>query len=137
MSRKLNDLQERLDVHTEACLFDKKIDDETYERQKQRISECQLEICRQLGLDTYEDVDLEATLSFAKNMMLHPAEFWRRINPIHKPRFQQAMYPDGIKFGDRYIGTSENSLIFSTLREPQRADVIMASPSGFEPLLPT
>ena len=77
-----------------------------------------------------DDVDLEATLSFAKNMMLHPAEFWRRLNPIHNPRFQQAMYPDGIKFGDRFIGTSENSLFFSTLREPQRADVIMASPRG-------
>ena len=61
---------------------------------------------------------------------------WMVLEPSQKLSLQQTIFPDGIRYADGFIGTAKNSLFFSVLHNNQHADAKMASPRGFEPLLP-
>jgi hypothetical protein len=67
---------------------------------------------------------------------LNPEEFWTGLEPDQKLALKQAIFPEGGKDRDDFIGTEEKSSIFSALSNNQRAEAKMASPRGFEPLLP-
>jgi len=117
LSQKLGELQQRKDLLTTAFLYENKIDGETYERQSRLIAEGQLE-SRNIS-----EIELDVTLDFARQLIQSLAEFWSGLEPSQKPTLQQAIFPDGIRYGDGFIGTAKKSLIFSALYNNQRTEV--------------
>ena len=57
-------------------------------------------------------------------------------HPEHRPRLQQAIYINGLRYGGELIGSAETSLAFSYLNEIAAGKEEMASPTGLEPVLP-
>ena len=81
-------------------------------------------------------MDVEKVLRCARGLLADPAAFWYRAHPEHRPRVQRAIYPGGLCFDGRLIGTAETSGVFSYSREIQARKEGMASPTGFEPVSP-
>ena len=79
---------------------------------------------------------LQSWLRCARNLLCDPARFWEMAAPEHRPRLQDAIYPNGLEYDGRLLGTAETSLAFSYLRSATGQVEGMVSPTGLEPVLP-
>ena len=136
LRRRLRELQERENRLVDAHLYQGKIDEETFRRQSQRLRDDMDQIRSQIREARLESMNIDETLRFAKSLLGDPAAFWERAAPEHRPRLQKAIYPNGLGFDGKLVGTAETSLAFSYLKDIQARKEDMASPTGLEPVLP-
>ena len=83
-----------------------------------------------------EELDVESVLGFAEQMMLNGSRFWVDCSLSQKQRVQKVLFPEGVRFSEGVFGTSGTSSIFNTLHMRDARKREMASPTGFEPVLP-
>ena len=83
-----------------------------------------------------DELDIEATLSFAEHVLHDAARLWINANLEVKQRLQRALFPDGVTFNGKEFGTAATSSIFSLLPVAEAEKATLASPTGFEPVLP-
>ncbi len=51
-------------------------------------------------------MDVDATLRFARSLLCDPARFWEMAAPEHRPRLQDAIYPNGLEYDGGLVGTA-------------------------------
>ena len=136
LNDQLTDLQERKDKLVEAFVYRKAIDQATYQRQLDKLNE-EITLAEMAANDAkLESFDVEAVLNFSEHVILNAARLWMEFSLEQKQRLQRVLFPEGVTFADGGFGTTATCLIFNMLQQPQPQKTNMATPTGFEPVLP-
>jgi len=126
-------LRRRLDRIDEAFIYDKAIDRQSYERQRDRLRE-QLALAEcDLAEEAREQLDVEAVLGFAEHVLCNAARLWEQASLDQKQRLQASLFPEGLTFDGSGFGTAVTCVAFAQLPVAAAAQDGLASPTGFEP----
>ncbi len=136
VDERLDDLQRRKNRLVDAYLHERKIDDQTYREQLDRVEREMEEVRDRQHATAVKRASVDAALDFAPRLLADPGDFWAKLPPDRRPVLQDAIYPTGLTYSDGEIGTAETSLIFSYFGEIDAAVSEMASPAGIEPASP-
>ena len=129
----LTQRKERLD---ETFIYEKTIDRETYERQRDKLNE-QIVLAEMQERDSkLEGYDVEAVLNFAEHVILNAARLWTELLSDQKQQLQTVLFPQGVSFADGIYKTTETCLIFKLLQESEVEKTSLATLPGIEPGLP-
>lgn len=82
------------------------------------------------------EADVESAIRFGRKMSGDPARMWTALSLGGKQRLQQVVFPEGVTFDGEVFRTAPTSSVFEYLRGIQMAKEGLASPTGFEPVLP-
>jgi site-specific DNA recombinase len=129
----LNQNRERLE---EAFLYDKVIDQQTYDRQKDKLDESLMLVEMDLRDAKASECDVEGVLNYAQHVISNAGRLWIEFNLEQKQRFQRVLFPQGVTFKDGEFGTDATCLIFKLLQRDGKESERVATPTGFEPVLP-
>jgi site-specific DNA recombinase len=133
LETRLEGLRRRATALDEAYLYDRKIDAQTYEAQRDKLRE---EIA--LARMELEDVklnalDVEGLLGFAEHILTNAARLWIEASPAHRSRLQSVLFPEGLRFSDGRFGTATTCLAFKQLAGNSSESEGVVTPEGFEP----
>jgi hypothetical protein len=80
---------------------------------------------------------LEKFVQFSELMLVDIAAAWLKAGVEQSQRVQNLLFSDGVLYSEHsgFLNTSKPSL-FTTLEEISTENVMLASPTGFEPVLP-
>jgi hypothetical protein len=122
----------------DAFLHEGKIDRTTYERQVDRFSQEIATIETALHEARIDEVDVEGIVGFAEQTVGNASSVWLESTTDQKQRLQRVLFRDGVTYSpDGKFGTTGISTAYKLLSvAPARKDGV-ASPTGFEPVLPT
>lgn len=132
---KLSDLKFRMNQLVDYLLA-KKIDQSTYDEQLVRLRSEASEAEHELQEADIECLDVEAILEFAKCLLEHPRSLWEGSGLEQRQRLQSVFFPEGIHYGANGFGTHLTSSFFNVMRNGLQEKTSLASPTGFEPVLP-
>ena len=95
------------------------------------------ELEQQLEVIASSQATLESFVRFAELMLADIAAAWQRANPEQRQRVQNLLFPEGISYSPKegFLNRS-NSSLFNVLEEMGSEKGMLASPTGFEPVLP-
>jgi hypothetical protein len=79
---------------------------------------------------------VEPVLNFSEHVIFNAARLWTEYSLAQKQRLQRILFPEGVTFSERGFGTAATSLMFNLLQQPEGEKTRMATPTGFEPVLP-
>ena len=129
-------LLRRLDKLADKYLDDDGIDAATFEQQKNRLT-AKLEETRVALADSEPpDIDVAAAINLAQTLLQDLPECWNRLQPLERPQFLRALFPEGFTYHDDRIGTAENPWWIKENSSPASADSDLVPRTGFEPVLP-
>lgn len=132
---KLSELQFRKDQLVDFLMAGK-IDQSTYDEQVERWRSEVAEAESELHKADLECIDVEAILEFTRRLLEQPRRLWEGSTLEQKQRLQSVFFPEGTLYGKAGFGTHLTSSFFSMLRESSGEKTSLASPTGFEPVLP-
>ena len=134
-------IQQRLDHARQRKdkLVDLRIDGDinqaTYKEKDERLS-TDIEAAEvELRQVESQFLDLEGVLAFAEKIITSPARLWLESSLDQRQRLQQTFFPNGLTFNGEEFGTHLNSSFFSLLKGVSEGESLLASPTGFEPVL--
>ena len=134
--RKLEELRKRKDLLVEAFIYRREIDKGTYQDQLDKLNEKITLAEMDAHNSRLEELDVEAVLGFSEHILLNAARLWMELELEQKQRLQRVLFPRGIQFFDGEFKTGSICFLFKVLQEAEDKKAIMASPTGFEPVLP-
>ena len=138
IARRIDELEERQQKLVEAHVYRHTISDDVYRREDGRLSE-QIVLARiELHDAQLDDLDVEGMLNFAEHLILDARRLWSEANLDQQQRLQQALFPKGLTYSPATrFGTTETCLFYKWLAALPGQNSEEASPTGFEPVLPT
>ena len=117
-------------------LLEGRLDQQTYDQQTVRLR-AEVELAeRDLCEADLEQMDVEAVLGFAEGLVERPQQLWLESSLEQKQRLQRVFFPDGLTYSKDGFGTPPSNCFFSLLRDVSEEKATLASPTGFEPVLP-
>jgi site-specific DNA recombinase len=117
-------------------LLNSRLDQATYDEQLLRLNAEVRETEEELIRAHAETLDVEAVLTFAEKLVERPDCLWSESALEQKQRLQQVFFPQGLSFTHEGFGTDANNSFFKVLGAFQVKKSHLASPTGFEPVLP-
>ena len=75
-------------------------------------------------------------LAFAEKLVERPRRLWLESTLEQKQRLQRVFFPNGVTYTKDGFGTATSNCFFSMLRGVSNEKATLASPTGFEPVLP-
>ena len=130
---KISERKNRLD---EAYIYERKIDDQTYQTQQIQLREEKALAEMELNEARVVELDLETVVNFAIEAIGDASRFWLDGTIDQKQRFQQMLFPSGIAFDGKQFGTAPTCLAFSYLQQVSTVKSSLASRTGVEPVSP-
>lgn len=126
----LLDMKDKLD---EAFLYQRSIDNQTYQRQQEKLQAQILE--KRIALSDMEcdEFEAEAVISFARSVLENARSLWTKSSPEQQDKLQSVLFPKGVTFRDGNFGTSVTAYSFCLLQEVPKAKSKMATRHGLEP----
>ena len=115
--------------------LDGDIDQTTYREQDDRLITEHEAAGVELRQAESQFLDLEGVLTFAERIVTAPTRLWLESSIDQRQRLQQILFPQGLTFDGKEIGTPANSSFFDMLRVQFDVKSLLASPTGFEPVL--
>ena len=116
-----------------ALVFKQAIAQISYERQRDRLRQETALAEIELHDSKLEELDVETATDFAMHFLSNAGRIWIEATPTQKLRFQDAVFPEGVTFDGREVGTERTCLAFSYLQDIQDEESGMVGPPGFEP----
>jgi site-specific DNA recombinase len=134
VERKQKAIQQKLDRLDEAFLYERSIDIDTYDRQRDRLRE-ELTLAQMDRHATeVEELDVEGILAFAERVLPSAANLWVQSSLNQKQRLQHLFFPDGVRFdGKRIVGTGTTLPVFSYLDPVSGGKKDLVDQAGIEP----
>ncbi len=127
------DRKERL---AEAILYERAVDCETYERQRDKLNE-QIVLAEMQERDaTLEGYDVEGVLAFAEHVIFNAARLWTELSSDLRQRLQKVLFPAGVTLASGEFGTRITCTLFKRLGKPEGEKSRLATLPGLEPGLP-
>ena len=107
----------KLDKLDEACIHERTIDKQTYERQRDRIRE-DITLAELEQYDArIEAIDVEGVLAFAEHWLTNAGRIWREGNFAQRHEIQGVIYPNGLPFGWQNFGQIQRAWRSSSCRQ--------------------
>lgn len=136
LQSQVDDLNLKREMLEEAFLYKKEIDRQTYDRQKLKLEEALTFAEMDLRDAKASECDIEGVLEYAGMVISNAGKLWIEFNLEQKQRFQRVLFPDGLAFKDGEFRTDTTCPIFKLLQSDREGEERMATPTGFEPVLP-
>ena len=132
--RQTKAIQQKLDRLDDAFIYAEAIDQDTYERQRDRLrQELTLTQIDKHSVDL-EKFDVEGILAFAERVLPRAADLWVQASLSQKQRLQQLFFPEGVAFdGKRFVRTAVTANAFKYLTDAESSKNEVASPNGLNP----
>jgi site-specific DNA recombinase len=93
-------------------------------------------ITEQLQASTTDGATMEAFIQFAELTLLDIAGTWQKASPENRQRVQNLLFEDGLHYSkESGILNRSNTSLFSVLESIKSENDLLASPTGFEPVL--
>ncbi|MGI6240464.1 MAG: recombinase family protein [Candidatus Omnitrophota bacterium] len=136
LRKRVDELETKREKLIDAFIYKELIDQATYEEQKAKLDE-DIKLAEiEAHSAKLEAFDVESAYSFATHILSNAARLWSDMNLDQKQRFQKVLFPQGVYFLDGEFGTAETCIFFNMLQESAAPKSEVASPTGFEPVLP-
>ena len=135
IERKQKSIREKLDRLDQAFLFDRSIDIDTYDRQRDKLRE-ELTLT-QMNRHTaeLEELDVEGILAFAERVLPSASNLWVQSSLAQKQRLQQVFFAGGVRFdGKRLVGTGTTLPVFNYLNPISGDKKELVDQTGVEPV---
>lgn len=129
-------LKRRREVLEETFVFEKRIDQETYDRLRVKLLDDLTRTEIHLAEARSSEVDVEAALEFAIHLVTHADTLWIQASLDQRQRLQRVLFPEGLEVESGRVQTPATSTFFSYLGSVSDAPSCLVSPTGFEPVLP-
>jgi len=126
--------RERKQRLVEAFIYERVIDQSTYQDQLDKLNQ-EIALAEIEERDARIDqIDIESAVSFGEFMLLNAASLWVNLSLEQKQRFQQVLFPRGVRFAGGVYRTEQTSMIFSELAvvQPKKEDLVALT--GIEPV---
>ncbi len=135
--KRIDELEERRRKLLDAHVYRKTLDDDLYREEDDRLAQ-EIALARiDLHDAQLEEIDIEGVLGFAESVILDAQRLWMEGTLEQRQRLQKVLFPKGVTYSTQSgFGTAETSLFFSWLAVVREKKDALASPRGFEPLLP-
>jgi len=133
IERRVQGLREKLDRVDDACLHEGRIDQMSYERQRDKLRQDLTLAQMSLHDASVEELDVESVLAFAEVTLTNASRFWTDGTLDQKQRFQSSVFPEGLTFDGEKLGTTVICLAFNRLPSSKVEESSVASPPGFDP----
>jgi len=130
---RLVDLERRETALDDAFIHERRIDERTYERGRDRIRVDIGRVQTELAGFGDEQDDLDGVLAFAGHVVENAASIWMDAAPAHRQKLQRAIFPDGLRLRDGKFETARTSFAFNQLQTFAASGASLASPPGIEP----
>ena len=124
----------QLDQLDKAFIFQHRIDQATYDRQRDKLREDAALLDCEIHEATLDGLDVEGLLGFAEHVLTDAARLWDEASADQKLRLQRVFFPEGVTFDGNALGTAVTCLAFKELRQNSKPENSVASPTGFEPV---
>jgi site-specific DNA recombinase len=131
----LDELMERKNRLVEF-LLDGRLDQQTYEEQAQRLNAEIQRAKERFAEADMECMDVEAVMEFAERLVERPKQLWLESSLEQKQRLQRVFFPDGLTYTADGFGTAPTNSLFNVFQMFSVEKASLASPTGFEPVLP-
>lgn len=136
LQKHVDELRTRKDTVEEAFIYEKRIHKDTYNKHRDKLNE-EIALAEIEAHDAkLEAFDMEGVLNFAQHLILNASRLWVEMSLDQKQRFQKVLFPQGVTFLNGEFGTAETCIFFKRLQESTAPESEVASPTGFEPVLP-
>ena len=113
-----------------------RIDQQTYAEQVRRLAVETEAAEKSLRAASLDQLDIEAVLAFADKLIRQPQKLWTESSLEQKQKLQRVFFPDGVTVTSEGFGTASRNSFFEMLGQVPTGKAILASPTGFEPVLP-
>ena len=135
VERKQKVIQQKLDRLDEAFLYERAIDIETYDRQRDRLREALTLAQMDRHATEVEELDVEGILAFAERVLPSASNLWVQASLNQKQRLQQLFFPEGVRFdGRRLVGTGITLSVFNYLTPVEGSKKDLVDQTGVEPV---
>jgi site-specific DNA recombinase len=120
-------------------LMEDAIDRETYTSKRDKLRQDLALVETELDEAKNEQLDVEAIIAFAEDVLTNVVALWERASLPHKQRLQGALFPEGLVFEgmskDRSLGfrTPVTGLAFKALNDWNGGQSGLVALRGFEP----
>ena len=134
--QRLGKLTDRKNTLVDRYL-DAKIPQQTYNEQDERLSAEIDEAKSALEEVAASEDKIDALLDFADRVLSNPAGLWARASLDMRQRLQTVLFPSGLAYSKHEgFGTVQTPSFFNMLAVLETDKSNLASPTGFEPVLP-
>ena len=135
VERKQRAIQQKLDRLDEAFLYERTIDIDVYDRQRDKLRE-ELTLAQMHRHATeLEELDVEGILAFAERVLPSASSLWVQSSLNQKQRLQELFFPDGMRFdGKRIVGTGTTLPVFNYLSPDSDVKKEVVDQTGIEPV---
>ncbi len=130
---RITGLRQRERQLEEAYVYENRIDEQTYDRQRDLIREDLALAQMEFDEARVEEIDAEGVFGFAEFVLTNASRLWSEAEPEHKQKLQAVLFPEKITFSEGRFGTAVTCLAFNQLGGFVAGKESMASPPGFEP----
>ena len=135
VERKQKAIHEKLDRLDEAFLYERTIDIERYDRQRDKLREELTLVQMDRHATELEEMDVEGILAFAERVLPSASNLWVQSSLNQKQRLQQLFFPEGVRSdGKRLVGTGLTLPVFNYLAPAEDSEVRMVDQTGIEPV---
>lgn len=136
LTQKIEALHEQEQILHETFIYQKAIDQLTYEKQRDKLREKIAVAEMDAHAARLDELDVEAVLAFAEHVLANAARLWLEFSLEQKQRFQKVVFPQGVRFSDGKFRTDETCLMFRMLESAGGKKATLATLPGIEPGLP-
>ncbi len=136
LQKRLDGLQRKTQRLVEAFVYEKVIDQSTYQEQLDLLKRemADVELARPDVAST-STLNIDKILAFAEECLVKMDQMWEKGTPRVRWQFQKLVFPAGLDFDGNSLGTPEINNVIGTLGKTSAQIDRLASPRGFEPLL--
>ena len=131
--KRIAELERRKQRLVQAYVYDQAIDRPTYDRELTTLDEALTFANLELRDAELEDLDLEAALGFARSLLTSTSKIWEVASAPRKRLLQTLIFPEGVTFDGKGLGTPVTAFIFSLLGAETCDLEEMVEPKGVEP----
>ena len=133
LERRGGELQRRIDRLEETFIYQKSIDQATYDRQRDKLREETALVEIELHEARLDELDVEGVLGFAEHLLRNVGRAWLEASLDQRQRLQQVLFPEGLSFDGEEFGTAVTSLAFNHFEALRPTGTDLASPRGILP----
>jgi hypothetical protein len=123
----LVDVERREHLLNSTFIYERRIDEKTYAAQRDKLREEATLLEIQTHESRLEELDLEALLVFAEQVLTDAARMWSEASLEQRTRLQAVFFPKGLVFDGERFGTAATCLAFSELHRIPAAENGVAS----------
>jgi len=137
IGKRLTDLEEKRHDLLEAHVYRKTLNEDLYRKEDDQLGQ-EIALAKiEFHEAQMEEFDIEGVLGFAETIILDARRLWIEGTLEQRQRLQKVLFPSGVTYSTQSgFGTTETSLFFRWLALVEDKKESLASPTGFEPVLP-